>query len=125
MNITEHCKREDFDCRDGTLYPAEWIESRLVPLCRDLETIRAETGGPLYVLSGYRTSVYNQKVGGRPRSEHKEGLAGDLSSRKKTPKELYNIILRLIAEKKIKDGGLCVYHWGVHYDHGPIRRWEE
>ena len=125
MNITKNFKREEFDCHDGIFYPQEWIYGRLLPLCKDLEVIRKETGGLLHILSGYRTNTYNKKVGGAPFSQHKEGDAGDLSSRTKTPKELYSIILRLIKEEKIKDGGVCLYHWGVHYDHGPKgRRWK-
>ena len=130
MTLTPHFTLEEFTCHDGTPYPPEWIETRLKPLCEDLEVIREVIGGPLYVTCGYRTEAYNKAIYremGKPatkNSQHVQGLAADLVSRTKTAQVLHDIILKFIKEKKIRDGGLGLYHWGCHYDHGPIgRRW--
>lgn len=116
MRITEHFSREEFDCRDGSCYPEEWIESRLKPLCKALEKIRALTGHPLKVTSGYRTPKYNKAVGGAPNSFHKKGMAADLKSAGMTPTQLFRAIVNLMDQGEIPAGGVKKYPTFVHYD---------
>ncbi len=123
MIITPNFNSSEFFCHDGTSYPDIWIEERLKPLCEALEVIRTATGGPLHILSGYRTPEHNKKVGGKAHSQHLEGRAADIASRKMDAKALAKIILFLIANKKLLDGGLGSYNGFVHYDLGPSRRW--
>lgn len=122
MKLSEHFDLSEFACKDGTPYPEEWIETRLKPLVKDLETIRMELGLPLRVNSAYRTFYYNRKVAGALFSEHTKGNAVDISS-SISAYLLHKIILKLIKEGKIKDGGVGSYPTWVHYDHGKPRRW--
>mgnify|MGYP006376259313 CR=1 FL=1 len=127
MIITPNFTRQEFDCKDGTPYPEEWIESRLRPLCEAIEVIREVAGGkPINITSAYRTEAHNKKVGGAKNSEHVKGRAVDIVCRGKgmTAEVLHTIILRLIGEKKIPDGGVGLYHSWVHYDQrGCPARW--
>jgi uncharacterized protein YcbK (DUF882 family) len=53
-----------------------------------------------------------------------KAMAGDLTTKSKTPKQLAAIIEKLIAEKKMKQGGLGIYPGFVHYDvRGTKARW--
>lgn len=123
MKITEHFDSKEFDCKDKTPYPEEWIETRLRPLCAALEMIRARAGRPLKITSGYRTVTYNKKVGGALFSQHTQGRAVDIACTPKEVTKLYLIITDLIHKKIIPDGGIGVYRSWVHLDQGPRRRW--
>ena len=69
----------EFDCHDGTPYPAMWIPTRLVPLVTCVaDPLRDRWAGPLLVQSGYRTLAWNARVRGAERSQHVEGRAADL-----------------------------------------------
>lgn len=124
MEITENFIREEFDCHDGTEYPRGWIMDRLLPLCRALEKIRALTGTPMHITSGYRTKSWNDTVGGAGNSQHLHGRAADIQLTGMPPKELYAAIEGLIATGEIPDGGLGLYSRWVHYDlRGNHSRW--
>jgi len=61
--ITPHFKLSEFACKDGTPYPVEWVDERLVPLCQIDEVIRDYLGGhSMTILCGYRTPGYNEKL---------------------------------------------------------------
>lgn len=125
MKITDHFDSNEFDCRDGTDYPIEWIALRLVPLCEALEKIRALTGQPIAIFSGYRTKSYNKKVGGEPQSQHMQGTAADFMLKGMTILQTYNAIEDLIKAKVIPQGGLGLYTTWIHYDQRGVKaRWK-
>lgn len=68
----------EFSCHDGTPYPDAWMD-RLDALCSQLDNIRAAWGGPLRVVSGYRTLAHNVQVGGASASQHVKGNAADIA----------------------------------------------
>jgi uncharacterized protein YcbK (DUF882 family) len=130
MLITPHFSLDEFACKDGTSYPAEWITDRLALLCETLEVIRREAGDkPLRILSGYRTPAWNQRVEGSPRSQHVEGRAADIQHPSLTAAQLHSIILLCHGGKKLAAlGGLGLYESFVHVDvrqnsDGRLRRW--
>lgn len=126
MIITPNFNLSEFNSHDGKPYPPEWIEERLKPLCEALEVIREATGGPIHILSGYRSPEHNKKVGGAEHSQHVEGRAVDIVSKKLPPDRLGNLIEFLIKQNKLKDGGLGVYHSWCHFDLRPTghARWK-
>lgn len=127
--VTEHFTAEEFDCKDGTLYPTEWIQPKLKPLCEALEKVRALTGQPIKIHSGYRTRSWNnyiyRKKGLKPTdSLHIQGVAVDFTLEGMTILGLYNAMEKLIRDKVIPDGGLGLYYSFVHYDQrGNHARW--
>lgn len=125
QKITEHFSREEFDCKDGTQYPQEWIDTKLTPLCNALEIIRSELGGSsVKIHSGYRTEKHNKSVGGAPSSKHCVGIACDFSINGISTKKILSTILKLILDKKIPDGGVGYYKNWIHYDQRQGRaRW--
>lgn len=54
-------KASDLACHDGTPYPETWVDrwERLITL---LDAIRSLWGGPLFVVSGYRTPAHNDEL---------------------------------------------------------------
>lgn len=63
---------------DGRLVPAAEIVQNIIEFARELDDIRAQFGNrPLTLNSWYRTPVANRLAGGKPRSLHLIGLAGD------------------------------------------------
>jgi uncharacterized protein YcbK (DUF882 family) len=97
-------------------------------LADDLQRIRDEVGAPIEVVSGYRTEWYNKKCGGARNSMHMLGMAADVRVVGATSaRDLHGVVLKMIGEGKIRDGGVGLYtraNGWVHYDHGrPSRRW--
>ena len=129
---------EDFRCHDGTPYPQEWLGKWLV--LRDLcDAIRGLWGGPLFVVSGYRTPRYNENLidGGShgvvSGSYHTSGEAVDLRT-KRGPVDvphLLRVVLTAHEDGKLQAlGGVGDYPvsgW-LHVDtfkahDGHLRRW--
>ena len=124
--MTTHFHSSEFDCRDGTAYPIEWRDNRLAPLCLALEKLRKKLDAPITISSGYRTLSYNSKIGGARRSQHKEGRAVDIQVGGVSAKKVHTVLLSLIRQGEILDGGVGLYGRGnfVHYDQrGKTARW--
>lgn len=71
----------------------------VAPMSKDflqfLDMVREESGGPLYVTSGFRCRTHNTAIQGAEFSKHMEGIAADVYSELKSPKEIANIAMRL------------------------------
>jgi len=122
--MTPHFKRKEFDCKDGTIVPDEFMDN-LQTLCVNLEVLRDDLQAPVSITgSGYRTESHNKKVGGAKNSQHLYAKAADINAEGYTPKEVYETIERLIGLGRMKQGGLGLYKSFVHYDiRGTKARW--
>ena len=112
----------------GAEYPAEWIDSRLKPLCAALEIIRAEFGGkPVRVISGYRPLPYNRKLGSKDDSQHVVGRAADFQIPGVEPKAIWDRMIALRHIGRLDIGGAGVYDEFVHMDvrGGSLHIWDE
>lgn len=115
----------EFACTDGTPVPGIYMDN-VKTLAIQLEVIRRAAGCPLLINSGFRTPIYNRKIGGKSKSQHLVAKAVDLHTRHHTPKELHKLIIKLIKAGEIIDGGVGLYPSFVHYDIGPAgRRWAD
>lgn len=121
---TKHFSWRELD-RYGDRTPE--AERNLLKLAEALEVIRAEAGCPLVITpnGGYHGEAMDRA--GHPRSagsQHRKGRAADLVPRGVSLVELHRIILRLIREKRIPQGGVGRYAGFVHYDtRGYAARW--
>jgi zinc D-Ala-D-Ala carboxypeptidase len=123
LPITAHLALGEFTCRDGTPYPAEWIGSRLKPLCDALEVIRERAGGrPIKINSGFRTRSYNVRIGGARLSQHVEGRAADFTIAGMTPAAVHDLVIALVRDGAIKIGGCGAYNLFTHVDVRPSVR---
>ena len=124
MQLTKNFNLMEFACHDGTPVPKDLIPNCQI-LANNLQVIRDEIDCPLFILSGYRTESHNAKIGGEKNSFHKKAMAADITCKKYTPAGLRQIILRLIKEGKIINGGLGSYGTFTHYDvRGKAARWK-
>ena len=129
--ITEHFKLKDFACHDGTPYPEEWIQERLVPHCLMLEKIRTRTGNQWIIVdSGFRTIAYDTVIWERSKkdgtvapptsSQHPKGRASDDKHATLLPHEFFNIVLQMYEDGEIPElGGIGLYPTFVHVDTRP------
>lgn len=75
--VSEHFALGEFQCSDGS--DIVKIDSNLLAF---LEKLRAFGGFTIDVVSGYRTSSYNRKIGGASKSTHTQGYAADIKVKK-------------------------------------------
>ena len=121
--LTENFSLSEFKCKDGSEVPNEYLNN-VIELAKNLQVLRDEIGKPITINSAYRSPKYNAKVGGAKNSQHLVAKASDLRVSGITPKELANVIERLIKEGKMKQGGIGIYKTFTHYDiRGTKARW--
>jgi hypothetical protein len=118
-----HLYWRELACHDGakTPYPAEWRETRLPPLRHLFETIRRACGDrPIRVLSAYRTSAHNRRIGGARHSQHIEGRALDLRPPTgMTIIRFASIVDEIIESQATRIGGVGRYRRYLHVDVRP------
>lgn len=122
--LTKNFTIEEFDCKDGTQVPLNLV-CNVNKLAQNLQALRDHLKEPVFITgSGYRTPSHNKAVGGANESEHLKANAADINVKSKSPRQLANVIEKLIASGKMEQGGIGVYKGFVHYDRrGTKARW--
>jgi len=123
--LSTHFTLDELECRTAPRMPAEILRN-LMRLASQLDIIRESVSRPVFVTSGWRDEVHNRRVGGASKSQHLEGLAADIWTEGLSGRQLRAVAVRLIAERRLADGGLGTYSDRpaiLHYDLGPPRRW--
>lgn len=98
---------------------------RIIPTVKIADAIRTGLGAPIRVVSGYRTPVYNNRVGGSPVSEHVNFRALDLQPIDSTRMEEMRAIAVAVVDLARKMGrnvALIHYPTFIHIDVGSERR---
>ena len=114
--ITPHFKVREFRCYDGS--DTIFISQELAEV---LEKIRTHFGKAVNINSGYRTETHNKKNGGAAYSQHKYGLAADISIRGVTPKQIAAYAETLLPGT----GGIGIYSSFTHIDVRKVKaRWD-
>jgi len=125
MKLSTNFSLAEFASADGTA-PSGEVLKNLTELAKNLEVLRKHIGQPIRVTSGFRSREHNRKIGGATNSFHVLGMAADIQVSKMTPEQVAKAIELLIAEGKMKEGGLGIYRTWVHYDvRGTKARWKK
>jgi uncharacterized protein YcbK (DUF882 family) len=125
MKLSTNFNLDEFASADGTA-PSGEVLKNLTELAKNLEVLRKHIGQPIRVTSGFRSREHNKKIGGATNSFHVLGMAADIQVSKMTPEQVAKAIELLIAEGKMKEGGLGIYRTWVHYDvRGNKARWKK
>lgn len=131
MRLTPHFAIEEFACHNGDPYPLDrpddevdgresWGKTRLYRLCLTLETVRAEIGAPIRVLSAWRPIEYNRRIGSNDGSQHPQGRAADIVVNGMSAFQLHATVLRLYRDGRLPYlGGIGQYDRFVHIDVRP------
>ena len=115
MQLTRNFHSIEFASKDGAPTPEKYM-GNLRRLAAQLQVLRDYLGEPVRITSGYRSPAHNRKVGGAKNSMHLYGKAADISVKSKSPKELKDIVEKLIKEKKLAFGGIGLYSGWLHVD---------
>jgi uncharacterized protein YcbK (DUF882 family) len=125
MKLSTNFNLDEFASADGTA-PSGEVLKNLTELAKNLEVLRKHIGQPIRVTSGFRSREHNKKIGGATNSFHVLGMASDIQVAKMSPEQVAKAIELLIAEGKMKEGGLGIYRTWVHYDvRGTKARWKK
>ena len=126
MKITNNFNLEEFDSKCGREMPSQ-VVTNIIELAKNLQVLRDEVQKSIQITSGYRSPEHNAKVKGAKLSQHITGMAADIKVAGMTPKQVAEVIERLIAEKKMKEGGIGIYktwlHYDIYFDGKKKRRW--
>ena len=124
MQLTKNFNSKEFDCKDGTAVPAEYMPN-CQKVANNLQVLRDTLKVPIKITgSGYRTPSHNKKVKGATNSQHLTCNAADINAAGYTPFKLAAEIEKLIAAGKMEQGGIGIYKGFVHYDRrGKKARW--
>lgn len=95
--------------------PRRRLWPNVIPSLEIADRARALLGSPIAITSAFRSSDYNQVVGGVPSSQHIRNNALDLVPIGKTPRELYNLLTDMRTRGEFV-GGLGLYRSFVHLD---------
>lgn len=124
MQITKNFKLSELEFSDK-IHPE--LIANAVELLQNLQIIRDHFQKPIVIISGYRSPARNEAVGGAKASQHMEAKAADIKIAGVPTEEIYHRIDKLMAQGKIKVGGLGLYpsQGFVHYDiRGVKARWQ-
>jgi uncharacterized protein YcbK (DUF882 family) len=123
MKITNNFSLQEFNSKCGREMPSQ-VVTNIIELAKNLQVLRDEVKKSIQITSGYRSPEHNAKVKGAKNSMHVLGMAADIKVSGMTPKQVAEVIERLIAEKKMKEGGIGIYKTWLHYDHRNTKaRW--
>ena len=113
--LSPHFKVREFACSDGT--DTVFVSPALVEV---LEKVRAHFGKPVTINSGYRTEAKNKAVGGAAYSQHKYGLAADITVSGVPPAKVAAYAETLLPNT----GGIGIYKTFTHIDVRKVKsRW--
>lgn len=121
MKLTKNFSKREFDSKDGSPMPQDVLRN-VKELAKNLQVLRDHLGAPITINSGYRSPHYNDVVlpsrgiKTSKNSFHKRGMAADIAVNGFTPAQVKTAIEDLIAQGKMKNGGIGLYSTFVHYD---------
>lgn len=76
VRLSEHFSSKEFDCH--CVYPDCQITYIDMDHVTRLEDLRAAIGKPLIIVSGFRCTAHNKRIGGKSGSYHLTGKATDV-----------------------------------------------
>ena len=106
-NLSANFKVKEFACKDGS--DVIFVAPELVEV---LQKIRNHFGKAVVINSAYRTTTYNEKVGGATYSQHLYGTAADIRINGVSPKDIVEYAETLLNGT----GGIGIYSNFVHID---------
>lgn len=123
MKLTQNFNLNEFASKDGADMPPE-VFKNVVLVAKNLQVLRDFVGQPIKVNSGYRSPAHNKSIGGASKSQHVKGKAADIVIKGHKPEVVAEIIIELIKDGKMSQGGIGVYNTFTHYDiRGTAARW--
>jgi len=129
IQATKNFKFSELEFYD--VIPPEFMANATL-LLENLQVVRDAANAPITIISGYRSAARNAAVGGKDKSLHLQAAAADIKIKGMTSTQVHTLILKLIKDGKIYNGGLGVYDDFCHYDvrgeptgHKQGARWDE
>ena len=123
-DLTENFSLHEFRCKDGSDVPEDLMDN-VTFLAENLQKLRDRLGVPNTIISGYRSPEYNKRCGGVKRSQHLLATAADIRVANHSPADVQGIVISMIKDDEMHQGGVGVYPSFLHYDvRGRAARWK-
>ena len=106
-----HCKCNGKHCDGRSLQP-----DRIRHLAWTLQQVRDEIGFPMRINSAYRCPGHNRDVGGSVGSYHPQSLAADIDVVGVPPKQVADVVEKMMDQGRVPNGGLGRYNTFTHVD---------
>ncbi len=124
MKLTKNFSKKEFDCKDGSEM-SEDVFKNVKELANNLQVLRDYLNKSVRLTNAYRSLSHNRKIGSKDTSQHVKGKAADIQINGLAPEKVAYWVKFLIAEGKMKEGGVGIYSTFVHYDiRGTKARWD-
>ena len=122
--LTKNNWATDEQQKESDLSITQEIIENLTELAENLQVLRDFLNLPVSISIAFRPKWWELLQGRSGNSKHAKGMAADIKVKGYSPEQIYDIILMLINEGKMKQGGLSEYSTFVHYDiRGEKVRW--
>jgi len=122
--LTHNFDLKEFQCKCGCEMPKSVLEN-IFKLADNLQLLRNWIGKPIELTNAYRCGPHNASIGGSKNSQHILGKAADIKISSTKPKEVANIVEKLMGENVIDLGGVGRYDTFTHIDIRGIKaRWD-
>jgi uncharacterized protein YcbK (DUF882 family) len=123
-DLTANFSLREFRCKDGSDVPEDLMDN-IRFLAENLQKLRDRLDVPITVISGYRSPEYNKRCGGVKRSQHLLATAADIKVKNHSPADVQGIVISMIKDGELHQGGVGVYPSFLHYDvRGRAARWK-
>ena len=116
MQLTKNFKLSEFRCKCGKCNMSNEVFANVQNVANNLQVLRDALKTPININSAVRCKNHNQLVKGSPKSQHLLGKAVDIITNKFIVNQIYDVVIKLQKQGKIKFNGIGIYNTFLHLD---------
>lgn len=116
MQLTKNFKLSEFRCKCGKCNMSNEVFANVKNVANNLQVLRDALKTPIHINSAVRCKDHNQMVNGSPKSQHLLGKAVDIITKKFSVNQIYDVVIKLREQGKVKFNGIGIYNTFLHLD---------
>ena len=116
MQLTKNFKLNEFRCKCGKCNMSNEVFSNVKDAANNLQVLRDALKTPIHINSAVRCKHHNKMVNGSLKSQHLLGKAVDIVTKKFSVNQIYDVVIKLREQNKVKFNGIGIYNTFLHLD---------